>query len=254
MISKKYARTFSPTARLLAAIGLLGLTSSIAQAAPLVDWMTLGDVRQSYLLGPLDLGDSALLLSTDSFEFADDAPLAAGALNLSGTSPVDIGTLTTLMSLAGTPFDDEAQGHYAYEGSGLFSMPISVQAGDTLSFDWRLFGQVGTGPIPVPDAAWLTLGTTAIKLSDIGSLSTLTNGWLDSGTQHVSHTFTQAGSVRIGFAVTDVNSYDTSSVLAVQHMALTPAVPEPESLGLALVGVLLLGRAARKHGAAAHQR
>lgn len=253
MILKKYARTFSPAARLLAASSLLGLSATMAQAAPLVDWMTLGDVRQAYLLGPIDLGDSSLLLTTASLDFADDAPLAAGALNLSGTSPVDVGTLTTLMSLTGAPFDDEANGHYAYEGSALFSAPLSVQAGDTLSFDWRLFGQVSPGPIPVPDAAWLTLDNTVIKLADIGSLSTLNQGWLDSGTQHLSHTFTQAASVRIGFAVADVDSYDTSSVLALQHLALTPAVPEPESLGLALVGLLLLGHAARKQGAAAHQ-
>lgn len=249
----KYAPLLSPAARLLAATGLLALSSTMAQATPLGNWLTVGDVSQAYQLGAIDLAGHAYLLGTASLDFADDAPLAAGALNLSGNNPGDIGSLTSAMGVSGTLFDDDTNGHYAYEGSALFSAPLNVQAGDTLSFDWRLFSQVSTGPIPVPDAAWLVLGNTAIKLADVGALSTVNSGWLDSGSQHLTRTFTQSGSVRIGFVVADVDSYDTSSVLALQNIQLTAAVPEPDSLLLVLTGVLLLGHAARKRGAAAHQ-
>jgi hypothetical protein len=236
---------FSTHLRALSATGLLAMSCAMAHAAPLSSWTTAGDVTQNADLGAIHLVQPNYLLGTAGLAFAEDAPLAAGALNLSGQAPQDIVSLTSALGLPDTILDDEANAHFAYEGSALFNT-VSVQAGDTLSFDWRLFGQVNTNAIPVPDAAWLILDHTAIKLADVDSLSVMTNAWLDSGLQHISHTFTQSGLVKVGFVVADVDSYDTTSVLAVQNIGLTAAVPEPESLALALTGLIILGRIARR--------
>ena len=226
--------------RLLLATGLLALSTTSVQAAPLTQWLSTGDVAQAPQLGFISFGSNAYLLGTASTNFTDDAPFAAGALNLSGNNAADISALTSTLGLAATAFDNETAFNYAYEGSALFSTLV-VQAGDTLSFDWRLLGQISTGPVAVPDAAWLTLGADVVELGDISSLSNTTDGWLDSGSLHVSHTFLQAGSITVGFVVADIDSYDTTSVLAVQNLALTPAVPEPSSIALLLTSLGILG-------------
>lgn len=236
---------FTPHIRVMTIAGLLSLSNAMAHAAPLNTWLTAGDVAQGSQLGNIDLSAPGYLLGTASLDFADDAPLATGALNLSGNNPLDNASLTDMMGVPATLFDDELNGHFAYEGSALFNT-VTVQAGDTLSFDWRLLTQINTGPISLPDAAWLILGDTAIKLADTDSLSTMTGTWLDSGLLHVNHTFTQSGPMKIGFVVADMDSYDTTSVLAIQHIGLTPAVPEPEGLALALTGLVILGRLARR--------
>lgn len=241
----KFNAIFNAAPRSLTAAGLLMLVSAAAHAAPLNTWQTAGDVTQATQLGAISLGQTSYLLGTASLNATDDAPLAAGALNLSGQNPLEIGDLTATIGLPGAILDDEANAHFAYEGSALFNT-VNVQAGDTLSFDWRLFGQINTGSMPAPDAAWLILGNTAIKLADVDGLTTVNGTWLDSGTQHISHTFTQAGSMKIGLVVADVDSYDTTSVLAIQNVGLTAAVPEPEGVALALTGLLILGRLTRR--------
>lgn len=241
----KFNTILTSVARTLTAAGLLSLASAMAHAAPLNTWQTAGDVTQNTQLGAIPLGQTSYLLGTASLYAADDASLAAGALNLSGQNPLEIGDLTATIGLPGASLDDETNAHFAYEGSALFNT-VNVQAGDTLSLDWRLFGQINTSAMPTPDAAWLILGNTAIKLADVDSLSTVNNTWLDSGSQHISHTFTQAGSMKIGFVVADVDSYDTTSVLSIQNIGLTAAVPEPEGVALALTGLLILGRMSRR--------
>lgn len=231
--------------RALHVAGLLMLTGTAAHAAPLNTWQTAGDVTQNTQLGAISLGSSSYLLGTASASAAEDAPLAAGALNLSGQNPLETGELTAILGLPGAILDDEVNGNFAYEGSALFDTE-NVQAGDTLNFDWRLFGQINTGFTPVPDTAWLILGNEAFKLADVDSLDMVSNNWLDSGTRHISYTFTQTGSMKIGFVVADVDSYGTSSVLAIQNVALTAAVPEPEGVALALTGLLILGRLSRR--------
>ncbi len=244
---------------LLAAASLLAAsTASAAQAASLTSWLSIGDVSQaSALANPqagstapsVNLGSQAYLLGTASLGFEDDAPLPAGALNQSGNNVVDSNALTSALSLPGAALDNDAAGLYAMEGSALFNT-FTVHAGDTLSFDWRLLAQASAGGEPVPDTAWLVLGSSVIKLMDGSSLSTVNAGWLDSSVQHSQYTFSTGGTVKIGFAIADVNSFDTTSMLAIQNVALTnAAVPEPESLALLLagLGVLAAVRKKRKH-------
>lgn len=241
----KFNTILTFVSRTLTAAGLLSLASAVAHAAPLNTWQTAGDVTQNTQLGAISLGSTSYLLGTANLNAADDAPLPAGALNLSSQNPLETADLTAAIGLPGSSLDDETNGHFAYEGSAMFNT-WNIQAGDTLSLDWRLFGQINTSAMPTPDAAWLILGNTAIKLADIDSLRTVNNTWLDSGTQHISHTFTQTGPMKIGFVVADVDSYDTTSVLALQNIGLTAAVPEPEGVALALTGLLILGRISRR--------
>ncbi len=236
---------FTSSLRALSTAGLFTLYGAVAHAAPLHTWLKAGDVAQGTQLGDIDLTAPSYLLGTTGMDVAEDAPLAAGALNLSGQNPLDVLSLTGVIGVPDDLFDDQARDHFTYEGSALFNT-VSVQAGDTLSLDWRLFAQPDTGAMPAPDAAWLILDNTAIKLADMVNLNTMTGTWLDSGLQHVSHTFTQSGLIKIGFVVADVDSYDTTSVLAIQNIGLTAAVPEPEGVALALTGLLILGRISRR--------
>jgi hypothetical protein len=231
--------------------GLALSTASVAQADALDTWATSGDasVQTGTVLG-LNLGSSAtLVLGTASTDYADDAPAAAGAYNVSGHSALDTDTLQSTLGLSAGALDDNALLRYAYEGS-LASQTFSVQAGDTISFDWRLLSQASGGAIDVPDTAWLLWqqngSTTLIKLADTSSLSTVSAGWLDSGLLHGSYTAANAGNVTLSFVLADINSYDTTSLLAVQNVALTTAVPEPESLALCLMGLGILGLRARR--------
>lgn len=237
----------TPFLRALVASAALALDTP-AMAAPVGGVLTLGDVAQASALGSIDLGGPALLLGTASTLYEDDAPLTAGALNLSGTAAADVATLTHDMGLPGDAFDDMDNAAYAYEGAAAFAN-VDVRAGDTLHFDWRLFGQLATGPLPTFDAAWLVIGQDIVRLGDTSAAGTLQGDWLDFGLRHVSHTFTQAGSVRIGVVLTDVNSFDGTSVLAVQNLALTPAVPEPESVALLLAGLGVVAGARRRRQA-----
>jgi hypothetical protein len=243
--------SFSPSVRAIAlgaATFLSSLAASPAWAGPTGDWQTLGDVYQSSRVFGIELGQPAWLLGTASVDYADDAPLAAGELNLSGRPAADVSTLTAALGLSGDALDDPLAGRYAYEGSALWQQDLVVHAGDTLSLDWRLLGQASLQGESVPDTAWLVLGTQLIRLSDTEVWSQNAQGWRDSGQRHFSHTFTESGAIKVGFVLADVNSYDTTSVLAVSAIGLTQPVPEPANLALALTGLVILGRlSARGH-------
>ena len=94
----------TPFLRALVASAALALVTP-AMAAPVGGVLTLGDVAQASALGSIDLGGPALLLGTASTLYEDDAPLTAGALNLSGTAAADVATLTHDMGLPGDAFD-----------------------------------------------------------------------------------------------------------------------------------------------------
>jgi hypothetical protein len=239
----------------IAALAAASLSASQTFAAPLqngnfanqlANWNTIGDVSvQTGKVKGHDFGGTpTLVLGTASTSYIDDNAPVAGALNVSGTAPVDAPVLESSLGVPVGSLSQPDQDFSVQEGSAA-TQSFFVQAGQRVSFDWRLLAQANTAPITLPDTAWLvwTINgqTQTIKLADAAqqNLSPSASGWLDSGLQHASITASVTGTATLGFAVADVNSYDTSTLLAVQNVS---AVPEPESLALALAGVLAVGQ------------
>jgi hypothetical protein len=241
---------------------MLGLLAASAHAAGvqngnftqgLQGWQTGGDVsvQSTSALGlPLGNTNATLLLGTAVTFSDDDAPAAAGAYNLSGNDPLLSGDPAGLEASLGLA--SSALGNNVYEGSSA-RQTFTVSAGDVVSFDFMLASRNSGVRINEPDTAWLTwqVGAGNVNLSTLGStaslsMGTLADGWIGSGWQHVSFTANSTGQVTLGFAVADVNSFTTTSLLGIQNVAVTAAVPEPESLALVLTGLVLLGAAARR--------
>lgn len=221
------------------------LNGSFAQG--LDSWQTTGDViaTAGLTLG-IDLGSQPLvLLGTASPEFDDDAPDAAGQFNLSGQAPMETAPADGLEAWLG--LNAATLGSNAYEGSAL-RQTVDVTAGAQLSFDWQLLTRDNGTRGNEPDQAWLTLGqngqTQLIALGNVGSLpmQTGTNNWLLSQPGHVSIVVQQGGPLTIGFVIADVNSFGNTSLLAVREVAITPGVPEPAGLTLALIGAAFMLR------------
>jgi hypothetical protein len=240
--------SFSPSKATL----LVALSTALgAQAAPLQNgdfsqglsaWSISGDVSvvKGSAVG-VNLG-TAVVLGTASLDFVDDAPAAAGAYNVSGTAATMAGQPAGLEANLGLGSD--AYGPYALEGSSL-AQSFFVTAGQTISFDWRVLSRdayAGTGSTDT-DSAWLTWtvngATTQTLLGEVGTLtySGTTSGWKDTGSHTVSFVATTTGTARLGFSVLDIYDGDGTSLLAVNNIALAPAVPEPDSLVLLLAGL-----------------
>lgn len=215
-------------------------------------WQTAGDasVQSGSVLG-VNLGPApALVLGTATTWADDDAPAAAGAFNVSGLDPLAAGEVAGLEALLNLP--TSAMGPNHYEGSSALQT-FDVQAGQQISFDWRLLTRDNSSHLAEPDTAWLVWNqgnqASLQALGDVANtpMQASTGGWLDSGLHHIAFTSTYTGMVSLGFAVSDTNSFSNTSLLTVQNVSVS-AVPEPQSVALALVGLMWLCRsAARMH-------
>lgn len=238
----------------LAAFGAQAQAASLQNGSfnqGLSHWQVAGDaaVRSGGLHGA-DLGNApVLLLGTASIDFDDDAPSPPATFNFSGHAALETSTNAGLEEQLGLP--TLALGTNAYEGSGALQT-FSVNAGDTIAFDWRVLSRDNGFTASESDVAhvfWQAAGQT--QLVELGQLATLNlqnagNGWLDSGLRHFSFIASHTGQMTLGFSITDVNSFNGTSMMAVQNVVATAAVPEPESMALALVGLILLGRTGRR--------
>jgi MYXO-CTERM domain-containing protein len=246
------------TALALSALTLSGTALAAPQLNPglsLQGWQSTGDVSvQSGTVLGADLGSTeSFVLGTASAVLEDDALAAAGAFNLSGQSAVDAGQPGGVESALGLPLG--MFGAEGYEGSAM-GKSFSVQAGDSIHFAFRLLTRTADADIAsVVDSAWFTSvsssGQTSVlayKLADLNDLSgaTRSNGWLDSGWLSFDLAFTQTQQLTLGWAVLDQGSYTDTSLLAVRGLSITAAVPEPESWGLAVLSLGLLGAARRR--------
>jgi PEP-CTERM motif len=259
---------FSIIAR-LAGLAAASIFTAAAQATPALNtaniaslngWSTAGDVAvsQTGTLG-LVLNETSLLLGTAAATVhEDDAPAAAGAYNISLNNPVAAGSgLETSVGLTPGALDDNTNLHYPMEGSSAWK-DFSVLAGDTLQINWQLFARPDTGTgSPLPDTAWLVwtqgANTQVIKLADVLSAAMGTSadphGWLSTGLQQHTVNATHNGTARLGFVVADMDSFDTTSVLAVSNVVQASAVPEPSTVLLVLAGLVMMIYMSRRQSA-----
>lgn len=217
---------------LTALIGSLCLfAATSASAAP---WTLYGDA--------VALPNGGHTLTTAS-GFDDDAPLADGALNLSGNDPLLAGLdFETALGFAPGAFDLSAV-QQATEGSAVFSL-FTVEAGQQLSFEWQLSTRdVGEGF--GLDYAFVVVGDALYRLGTAAQAALPGSGsyLASSGWQTFSHTFTEAGTYRVLLGVLDVGDFAGTSALSVSAVS---AVPEPETLAMLLAGLGLVGGAVRR--------
>lgn len=217
-------------------------------SAGLAGWQTFGDAAalSSSPAGlALPLSSSTLVLSTASLG-SDDYPQASGHYNLSGQDVGAIGSAGGLEDFVGAPIgslhpDPVNFTSVLWEGSAA-RQTFTVQAGDTLSFTWNLLST----DRDFADRAFVAIdthtanGLQVLALGDASQALGAVSGnaaLLQTGAQSFSHTFTSAGTVTLSLAVADLDAPDQTSLLTVNDVTLTAAVPEPSSAVLALLSL-----------------
>lgn len=227
----------------LALSALLGLTFAVpAHAAPQTLDLTTGLVggdafalsaTSVFLTTALDAGDDN---GTD-FNFSGMAPLVAG------------GGVGSLEAFTGHPAGEFDIGRFdsstsmATEGSAWRLDNVTVNAGDTLSFDWTFYTNEPLAGA-MKDAAYFSVlnSLTAVLANAANGITgdAGLSGYRAATASSYSHTFTQAGTYSLVFAVVDSDDFTTSSALAVNNLTVTP-VPEPKDWMLLLAGLGLVG-------------
>ncbi|MDI1257908.1 PEP-CTERM sorting domain-containing protein [Aquabacterium sp.] len=245
--------------RITALLGSL-MISTLAHAgisngnfsAGLTGWQTFGDAAalSSSPVGlALPITGSTLVLSTATLG-SDDYPFADGHYNVSGQDAGAIGLpggLEDFVSVALGSLDPDPVNHtsFLWEGSAV-RQSFTVQAGDTLHFDWNLL----SADRDFADQAFIVIDThlaNGLQVLALGNAAQAINAvpgngdLLQTGEHQFSHTFASAGSVTLSLAVADLEAGDKSSLLTVNNVALTSAVPEPSTAVFALLSLMAGG-------------
>lgn len=194
-------------------------------------WSTFGDANSV---------SGAAFITTASLDFDDDFPLAAGAFNSSGVSA----------GLAAAPLGlEEASGltvgaldldlvNAATEGSAI-TQTFSVNAGDTLSFDYQFFTNEGSQL----DYSYFTINGSKFNLAQVANATTGSAPYaFETALLSGSYLFETAGLVTLGFGVVDIGDFNVTSALLIDNVTLT-AIPEPSTYA-ALMAAGVFGFAA----------
>jgi hypothetical protein len=247
---------FTRITRITALLSSLAI-SSLAQAdvlnghfnAGLSGWQTFGDAAVLAPSNPWQLTQpftsQALVLSTATLG-ADDYPLADGHFNVSGQDAGLAGMpggLEEFVGVAPGSLDPDPIDHttFLWEGSAARQI-FTVQAGDTLRFDWNLL----SADRDFADQAFVVvdandgLGPQVLTLGDAtqATLGVAGNAdLLQTGLHQFSHTFTQAGQVTFAVAVADLQDGAKTTLLSIDNVQVTASVPEPASAVLVMLAL-----------------
>lgn len=222
-------------------------------SAGLAGWQTFGDaaaLSSSPASLALPISSSTLVLGTASLGDSDDYPQASGHYNVSGQDVGAIGTAGGLEDFVGVAIgslhpDPVNFTSFLWEGSAA-RQSFTVQAGDTLSFSWNLL----SADRDFADRAFAVIDThtaNGLQVLALGDATQATNAvsgngqWLQTGSHSFSHTFASAGTVTLSLAVADLDAADQTSLLTVNDVTLTAAVPEPSTAVFALLGLAAAG-------------
>jgi len=205
--------------------------------------VTNGDFTVS-LAGWDAVGDasvqSSVALLTSAYDAGDDA---SGNFNFSGNPAVDT-QVDGLETLAG--LNANALGN-AWDGS-LIKQTFTVNAGDTLSFQWNFLSNEVGAEFSQPDFAFVVINGALTQLGGVAqaTLSPGLNGFAaQTGWNTFSQTFANADTVTLALGVVDVNDTVTTSALMVDQVTLS-AVPEPGALMLLGAGMVFSGWSQRR--------
>lgn len=191
-----------------------------------------GIVGSGFGVNPTD-GDFQALLRTGD-----------GSVGNTGASIADLATFLSI-----TPADITAVAPNAFNGTAM-SQAITVNALDTLSFDWNFLTAEGAGN--PQDTAFFSLGSAGTPPTFfLANPANAAGGPVgifarQTGYSSYSHQFTTGGNYVIGFGVVNVDDAFGPSALLFDNVKLT-AVPEPTALaGLGLLGLSLCIRRRRR--------
>lgn len=226
-------------------------------------WSSIGEVL---IAGPL--AGSVPSSGPGTVYDADGNVVSPGAVTFTGTGnyqallgtgidssdpdPVSAGLVESFFGLPAGTFV-LMSGNVPADGSGI-KQDITVNAGDTLSFDWSFITN-RTPANPLNDFAFFTVGPTALKLADTFYPEFFQADLLDftTGVRTFTYSFPSAGLYTIGVGVIETTGGDTSALLF-DNVRLTTSgvpstnVPEPATFFLVLTGAILGSRLNRRFG------
>ncbi|AXS42132.1 hypothetical protein D1F64_21690 [Breoghania sp. L-A4] len=114
-------------------------------------------------------------------------------------------------------FDGMVEGD-AVSGAAMVKM-ITVEAGDTVSFDWRFStNDYITGGTDYDDFGAVIFGDLAMKLSGVTFLGNVSGDTSTTGWQTFSFTATESGTFKVGFAALDVRDGLVGSTLDIDNI------------------------------------
>lgn len=145
------------------------------------------------------------------------------ALITNGTGAVSDAQLETALGLSAGAIDALSNGN-ATQGSALQFQPITVQAGDILSFDWNFLTKESTPSSFQNDFGFVAIGNSSLsELADTHSSFIPFTGSFNEQTGYGTFTyqFTQAGTFKVGVGVVDVRNKFVDSGLLLDNFSIT---------------------------------
>jgi subtilisin family serine protease len=145
------------------------------------------------------------------------------ALITNGQGSVSDSNLETFLGLNSGDLDNLGNGD-AIEGSALQLTPITVKAGDIVSFDWNFITNEQT-PSNYNDFGFISISSTLLsELVDTNQLFSRFTGSFGKQTNYgtFDYQFTQAGTYTIGLGLVDADDNSVDSGLLVDNFQITP--------------------------------